>query len=588
MSAVPAALPAEESHRVAALHSLRVLDSLPEQVFDDIVLLASQICGTPIGLVSLVDSERQWFKARVGMAAAETHRDLAFCAHAILAPDEVFVVEDAATDPRFSGNPLVTGNPRIRFYAGAPVVLPGGGAMGTVCVIDTVPRALTEAQLAALQALSRQATALLELRHRNLAAEKHARELTRLSDLLSRMGGLAKVGGWEIELATREITWTEEVYRIHDLLPGTPLDLDSGIGFYAPSSQLAIRSAVDEALEHGTPYDLELTLITASGKPRTVRTQGEVEMVEGRPRRLFGAFQDVTESRAVEQAAIDSQRRLRLITDNLPALVAYIDKEERYRFLSAHIQRIYGTDTSGGLGRSMRETRGEAVYGQLAPHVRLALRGEKASFVYTDTFDGAERHFQAHYVPDVDPRGEVQGFYAMTFDITALHETQRQLEKLAHVDALTGLPNRRQFDERIARALLRSRRSGQPLAVMFLDIDHFKLVNDALGHAGGDTVLCEFARRLKACVRATDTVARLAGDEFVVLLEGVRELPALAEKVVECVRSPFQVEGTTLAVSTSVGVASCGGESSAAEVLARADAALYEAKRGGRDRYSIA
>ena len=130
------------------------------------------------------------------------------------------------------------------------------------------------------------------------------------------------------------------------------------------------------------------------------------------------------------------------------------------------------------------------------------------------------------------------------------------------------------------------------MAVVFLDIDHFKSINDSIGHAGGDAVLCEFARRLRACVRSTDTVARLAGDEFVILLDGIdggSEFGPLAEKIVTCIRPPFQVAGTALVVTTSVGVAVYeGGRQDAAEVLSLADGALYKAKEQGRDRFVLA
>ena len=612
MASAPAPTAADEAARLAALHGLRLLDTAAEAAFDDIVALASHICGTPTALISLIDNKRQWFKASVGFGATETPREFAFCTHAIVAPEPVLVVADASQDPRFRDNPLVTGEPRIRFYAGVPIGLPGGSALGTVCVIDTVPRGLDAEQSRALQALARHTGALLELRGARLEVERQAaaleavlrradearrhsaeqlemvlrggnlglwdlhvpsgrftaneRERSMLGydaaealpesmswrsvvhpddrstihsamaahvkgeadfyacehrmhhrdgswvwvashgtiverddagaplrivgthtditerlrnrhalqntrNLLQRTGDIAKVGGWELDLASGQVTWTTEVYRIHELDVSTELHLVNALDFYPPAARPTIEAAIAAAIAHGTRWDLELPFVTAKGRLLTVRAQGEAVFESGAAVRLFGAFQDITE----------------------------------------------------------------------------------------------------------------------------LHETQRQLEQLARVDALTGLPNRRHFEERIADTLLRAKRTKQTMALMFLDIDHFKRINDTLGHAGGDAVLCEFASRLKACVRATDHVARLAGDEFVVLLEGLsqapavaRELQALAAKVVACVRPPFMIEGAAVTITTSVGVATCrAGEHTAAQLLAQADGALYCAKTEGRDRYAI-
>ncbi len=164
VSSVPAALPPDEARRLEELHSYEVLDTLSEQAYDDITLLASEICDCPIALVSLVDEGRQWFKSRVGLEATETPRDEAFCAHAILEPGELLVVRDATEDVRFAANPLVISEPSIRFYAGAPLRTSRGDALGTLCVIDRVARDLSDQQLRALEALSRQVMAQLELR----------------------------------------------------------------------------------------------------------------------------------------------------------------------------------------------------------------------------------------------------------------------------------------------------------------------------------------------------------------------------------------------------------------------------------------
>jgi GAF domain-containing protein len=168
---VPAAypIPRNETDRLRALRSYKILDTKPEERFDELTQLAAIICGVPMSLITLIDADRQWFKSKVGLDLQETPRAQAFCTHAIMQP-EMFVVQDAAEDDRFSKNPLVTGNPHIRFYAGAPLATAEGHLLGTMCVLDRKPRTLTPEQKTALEILGRQVVANMELR-------SHLREL---------------------------------------------------------------------------------------------------------------------------------------------------------------------------------------------------------------------------------------------------------------------------------------------------------------------------------------------------------------------------------------------------------------------------
>ncbi|MEN9334715.1 MAG: hypothetical protein RLY35_1895 [Bacteroidota bacterium] len=165
-------IPPNEKKRLEVLKSYHILDSLPEQAYDDLTLIASQICGVPISLISLIDEERQWFKSKHGLNAPSTEREHAFCAHAINYADDIFTVPDSRVDERFRDNPLVTGDPHVVFYTGVPIVTEDGLALGTLCVIDNQPRELSSDQMKALKALSNQVMQLLELRRNKLILEE--------------------------------------------------------------------------------------------------------------------------------------------------------------------------------------------------------------------------------------------------------------------------------------------------------------------------------------------------------------------------------------------------------------------------------
>lgn len=179
-----AELPKNEVERLRALEELQILDTLPEQAYDDITQLAAYICNTPIALVTLVDASRQWFKSKVGLSIDQTPREQAFCAHALLQPEQVLLVNDALTDARFADNKLVLGPPYIRFYAGVPLVTKSGVALGSLCVIDTQPRKFDLAMTAALSCLGRQVMAQLELRLAYGQVKKAELELSRLNQQL--------------------------------------------------------------------------------------------------------------------------------------------------------------------------------------------------------------------------------------------------------------------------------------------------------------------------------------------------------------------------------------------------------------------
>ncbi|APW42457.1 sensor domain-containing diguanylate cyclase [Rhodoferax saidenbachensis] len=349
---------ASEALRLLELQSLGILDTPAEQAYDDLVSLAAYICDTPIALISLIDEDRQWFKARVGLNDMETPRGMAFCAHAIIDPEHVMEVPNALEDPRFVDNPLVTGNPDIRFYAGAPLVTASGSALGTICVIDTVPRKLTEAQNKALKALSRQVAQLLALHRANT----------------------------ELQLLTR-----------------------------------LQRTRQQELEEH-----------------------------------------------------------------------------------------------------------------------------EKQ-----------------------------------------LQEENHALAQQTVMDALTGLKNRRAFDRILANEYARSMRARSGMALLMVDVDHFKAYNDQYGHQAGDKALQAVAAAIQSQARAYDHVTRYGGEEFGVVLPDTHlaDMRAVAERIRLAVQS---LTGLHRPVTVSVGAALSDPMASPASLVERADQALYQAKLNGRNRVQIA
>ena len=256
----------DEAARLAALRRYRILDTQPERGFDDLTMLASHVCGTPIALISLVDADRQWFKSRVGLTIAETSRTISFCTHAIQQTD-LFIVPDASVDARLRDNPFVTGEAHVRFYAGAPLVTPDGHALGTLCVIDRVSRTLTAEQVEALDALRRQAQAQLELRRNLMELEQalaerdgaEAAQTTLIGELRQSLDNVRKLSGLMPFCSTCQLAMTipADPRAIPTLTDGVAQVLQ-GKHWAAEditAVELALQEAVANAIRHGCRGD---------------------------------------------------------------------------------------------------------------------------------------------------------------------------------------------------------------------------------------------------------------------------------------------------------------------------------------------
>jgi diguanylate cyclase (GGDEF)-like protein/PAS domain S-box-containing protein len=307
---------------------------------------------------------------------------------------------------------------------------------------------------------------------------------------------------------------------------------------------------------------------------------------------LVNDFHDLMDERKRAEDALKlSERRLQAISDNVPAMIGYIDAQRRFRFHNKTYEDWLGLQGEDITGREVRDVIGEEAYGIVQPFMDKALAGEHVTFEFERRRDDGSQYFRPTYVPDIGANNEVLGIYVLVNEITDQKLAERELEQLARFDALTGLPNRNTFNDRMGRALARAKRQDKVLALMYLDIDRFKSINDEYGHAMGDAVLKEFAKRLTQCVRSTDTVSRVSGDEFLIIVENLEKLESvrqIAEKILVAMRPLFLLEGRQLAVATSIGIAFCrGGASDADRLIRQADAAMYKAKRSGGSFYCL-
>lgn len=317
-------------------------------------------------------------------------------------------------------------------------------------------------------------------------------------------------------------------------------------------------------------------------------------------RRVFNAFlHDISERVAREARLRDSEQQLRTVADNVPALIGHVGADLRYRFVNRAHARHFGMPSEAIVGRHLQEILCAEYFEAIQPRVAQVLAGQTVVFdADLVSADGKLHHMQVTYVPDFAPadgpgNAAPRGFHILVHDLTAKTRLSRMIEQRALTDALTGLPNRAAWNAELERGIARAQRAGTAIAVMFIDLDGFKQINDTFGHEAGDAVLREFSRRLKATLRSSDFIARLAGDEFVVWLDrstdAAGNLSALARKLLKAMEKPVDLGGNAVTMKASIGLAAQPGpQLDAAALMRAADEAMYRAKRSGTAHFHIA
>ena len=620
------------------LDALHLLDTPPEPVFDRVTRLASRLLDVPMAMFSLVDADRQWFKSRVGLDAAQTPREHAFCAHAI-GMSTPLVVHDTQEDRRFHDNPLVNGPPNIRFYAGVPIRTTAGLAIGTLCALDTKPRTLSTEEAQVLNDLAAILTKEVQYRERMAVARD---ELARSSEVLGASEarfrsifdiasvGIALVapdGGWiSVNKALCDIVGysEEELWRLTFQQITHPDDLGADGG--------RMQAMLDGTLDQ---FQLEKRYVRKDGGTVWVNLNVSPKRnAQGRVEYTVAVIKDIGAQKAAQAdlAALnaDLERRVRERTAELEesngrlreAIARQQATEAELRAREAEIRSVVenandayiSLDEAGIVTDWNRQA--EETFGW--PRAE-ALGRKLEQLIIPEEFrarhrEGMERFLSTRVGSAVDQRLELPAlrrdgspltvevriralefngrtmFSAFLHDISARKREQAQREYESRHDLLTGLLNRRALLESIPIAQARARRSGKTLGVLFIDLDGFKAVNDSQGHEAGDILLGVIGRRLQDGVRKTDSVYRLAGDEFTVLLEDMADTfddaHTVAEKLIASISEPVELPERAVRVRASIGIALDTGslERAPEELLKEADHYMYQAKKAGRGR----
>ncbi|WP_309707314.1 EAL domain-containing protein [Armatimonas sp.] len=431
-----------------------------------------------------------------------------------------------------------------------------------------------------------------------LASIADVSALKRAQNLLERMGRVAGVGGWEVDLGTGSLLWTDEVRRIHGIDSDFTPTLAEAIAFYEPSSVPIIEAAVARGMAGGPGYDLELQIIRRDGARRWVRAVGSVEFEGDKPVRLIGAFQDITEYRRLTAELAEQHELLRVTLQSIGDAVITTDATGHVTWLNPVAERMTGwqvEEAKGQLLDQVFQIVNEETRQATENPVMVALQKGKVVGLTNHTLlisrHGEEFGIEDSAAPIRNESGEILGVVLVFHDVTEQRRLSGEMSYRATHDTLTGLVNRAEFDTRLRRTLHQAHEDRGEHTLLFIDLDQFKLVNDACGHSAGDQLLQQVAKLLGESVRARDTLARLGGDEFGVLLEHCTSEQAgrVAEQICERMNDyRFIHDERRFRIGTSIGLVPVDSRwSNTSAIVQAADSSCYAAKDAGRNRVHV-
>jgi diguanylate cyclase (GGDEF)-like protein/PAS domain S-box-containing protein len=422
----------------------------------------------------------------------------------------------------------------------------------------------------------------------------------RLDKLLTATQSLAQVGGWEVDMLADQVYWTEGVYRIfetspEEYSPGTAMG--TAERFFTPQSMALLRTSYFDTAHQSTNHDFELEAITAKGQRIWLHAVGTSRRLQGQLLSRTSVIQNITESKLARAALLDSESRWKLALESSGDGVWDWHIPSGVEFYSKRLIEMYGFEEGEIASKSAELDRRTHPEDQAQMDLDREWHFQGLTPTYHNEHrvrckDGSWKWILSRgMVISRDDQGKPLRMIGTHTDITERKDAEALIRQQAFFDALTGLPNRRMLRDRLEQEIRRCKRDNQQLAVLFMDLDHFKEVNDTLGHDSGDQLLVEAAKRIKHCVREADTVARMGGDEFTVILTDISNtdhLEPLLQKLLRSMDTLFQIGNEQVFVSASIGITLYPLDATEIEDLYKnADQALYVAKGDGRNRFSF-